>query len=212
LTRGNDGLLTEFTPEQEQVFLGTMLGDANLSSGSYNSSLRVKHREADKEYLFWKYDILKSSRIFLNPPKPKPPRPPSGISWLLYSRRLPIFRVYREMFYPSRGEKIVPVEVLDKLELLGLAVWYMDDGHFQFGVPKRPNRRTVYLATQGFDYKDNVLVRDWMERKFGFRFDLVGEMGLRLGRRGEVERFLEMLRPFSVPCMERKFRRSKVGR
>jgi len=209
----NNGIVTTFTPEQEQVFLGTIFGDATLRSPRgrvSNSQFEVKHRELDKEYLFWKYECLKLSGIFKRAPYPRISHlnGKQYPNWTLSSRHLPIFTLYRKLFYPGSRKVVLP-ELLDKLELLGLAVWYMDDGHlscFREGVPYP----RVWLATMSFTYGENVMIRDWFDDKFGFHFhiykvDRGARWGLLSGRAG-VEKFLAMLRPHAVLCMERKFK------
>ena len=207
--KSNSDITTEFTSEQEQVFLGTMLGDGTLTppkSNTQNSRFEGTHKAAHKEYLFWKYGVLEPSGIF--------PRPPywrlssrGHPTWRFYSRCLPILRDYRKLFYPDEI-KIPPSEVLDKLEPLGLATWYQDDGGLKVGTQREPGRCWVELNTQGFTYESNLLIRDWLEKKFSFHFHLHRESDhwkLRLTRRYEAREFVDILVPYAVPCMEYKF-------
>jgi len=210
----NHAIITDFSSQQEQIFLGTMFGDSSLRrprSNGHNIVFRGVHREADREYLFWKYEILKSSGIFKRPPWTRLGyrNGVAHLQWRFYSRALPIFTTYRKVFYPE-GKKIVPREILKKLEPLGLAVWYMDDGGFWPGSSSRPNSRWVTLNTQSFTHDENTMIKNWLDEKFGFHFRVVKTDGgtgwkLRLPGKTETERWLDLLRPFMVPCMKRKF-------
>lgn len=204
-------MIAKFTPEQEQVVMGTLLGNGSLRRRQHShDSLWAKHREVDREYIFWKYEVLKSSGIFMRPPFYRPNNRGRDHVWIFQSRHLPILSTYRELFYPN-GKKAVTREILDKLDLLGLAVWYMDNGSLQVGLPSQPNHRRLVLCTECFTCEENTLIRDWLEEKFGFNFllariDAGTSWRLRLTRRVEVERFVDMLRPYAVPCMGRSFR------
>jgi len=221
--------MTKLNSQQEQVIIGTVLGDGGLyirDGGKCNALFKVTHREADKEYLFWKYEMLKSSGIFLRPPsrRLKKARHEGGhvyFHWKLSSRRLPIFTAYHKMFYPN-GKKIVTQEILDRLEPLGLAVWYMDDGSLvsrsprirKSGIVHLVAGRNMSLSTMGFTYEENVLIRGWILERFNILFRVSRHYqlwGLRLGRRAEVNKFLDIIRPYLVPCMERKFKEEKVN-
>ena len=46
------------TDEQKQLILGTLLGDGAIEKRWKNPRLRIDHASAQKEYVFWKYNIL----------------------------------------------------------------------------------------------------------------------------------------------------------
>jgi len=198
-----------FSPEQEQVVIGSVLGDGHLyrqDTPKCNSGFKVSHIE--REYSLWKYNQLKSTGL-LNPPTPRR-RLDKHTSWLLQSRRNPFFTSLRALFYPE-GKKIITLDLLRKLTILGLAVWYMDDGNLSLrhtahswrslrGYPR------VSLATCDFTYQENEVIRDWFKEKYGFHFhiNLNPYPLLRLGLNKEVNEFISMIKPFIIPSMERK--------
>ena len=204
----NNHIIVEFTPEQEQVFIGTMFGDGNLhrKGGTQNAFFQTVCSDRDREYILWKYKILKSSNIFLRSPYLRPEIRGFGShpKWHLCSRHLPLLTEYNQLFYPN-GKKSASLGMLDRLSSLGLAVWYMDDGC------SRSDQPTVILSTQGFPYEENLVIRDWFKEKFGLPFRVQPHhhgkyYRLVLGRKENVNRFLKLTRPYAQPCMARKFK------
>ena len=204
----NDKVVIEFTPQQEQVVIGTLFGDGSLQrlkTETRNSRLRVTHKEADKEYLFWKYNLLRPSGVFLRPPSYRFNHKGFG-SWYFQSRHLPIFTAYRRVFYPN-GIKVVPLEMLDKLELLGLAVWYMDDGSLS------KHKKHVDFSVEGFGLTGVNIIRKWFEERFGLQPVLVSTGNSNIVRlRFNVEgskKLQELVRLYveEVKCMGRKIRK-----
>lgn len=195
------------TPKQEQVLIGTLLGDASLSPGRYKASFRVSHCGKDLGYIFWKYEQLKGMEPFhLKPYRVRTRRS----MFLLRSRGCPTFTKLLRLFYPE-GKKVAPIEVLEGLDPLGLAVWYMDDGYLGLktrrcdGIP----RYYIKLATCSFSLDENRMIQDWFKMKYGFEFRVCPwgkNYLLRLRKNNQVENFLEIVSPYvsQVKCMSRK--------
>jgi len=130
----------EFTVDQYQLLLGTLLGDGTITvnPGSGSCKFEVQHTIKQVDYLIWKTEML---RNFI-PRKP----PYKLITWKIgkpsklrgFSKKVyegvgfhtivaPCFNELRNLFYPN-GIKKVSKTILDQLGPLGLAVWFMDDG------------------------------------------------------------------------------------
>ena len=198
-----------FSPEQEQIVIGSVLGDGHLyrpNTPKCNSGFKVSH--VDREYSYWKYDCLKSTGLF-NPPTPRRRRD-KETSWLIQSRRDPFFTSLRAIFYPE-GKKVVTVDLLERLTTLGMAVWYMDDGNLSLrhtahswvslrGYPR------VSLATCDFTYQENEVIRDWFRKKYNLHFhiNLNPYPLLRLNPNKEVNEFVSLVEQYVIPCMRRK--------
>jgi len=202
----------EVTPRQEQIFMGTILGDGNLKKrkGGRNSLFRVSHCEADKDYVFWKYQELGSTGLFLHKPKRRLNNNGFGMErrsyrWELSSRRHIIFSSFEELFYPN-GEKRITREILDRLEPLGLAVWYMDDGSYPSKDGVKGGR--LSLSIQSFTEEEARVIQWWFWDKFGLKFSLSlatgGRPVLWIYNKPMVAKFLEVVRPYVIPCMARK--------
>jgi len=197
------------TNDQKQVILGSVLGDCFLKrprSLGDNSQFKLKHKADDRGYIFWIWDMLKSTSLFPDPPKLEP-NGKSPPYWGLISRSHPIFTEYRKLFYPA-GTKIVTSGILNQLDDLGVAVWVMDDGSLD------RKHKKFKLCTNGFTYEENKLISEWFILKYN--------LALRLAKKVEedghhnyflISRHQQELRDFLsridyylklVPCMARK--------
>ncbi len=120
---------------QRSVIVGSLLGDGAMRCKK-NALLEVNHCAAQREYVDWKYGVLRN--LVRTPPKVRRgngDREAYRFTTLSLSELTPFYSA----FY-AENRKVVP-----ELELtpLALAVWFMDDGC--------KSHRAVYLNTQQFD-------------------------------------------------------------
>ena len=140
-----------FNPEQEQILLGSLLGDGHISNIQKNKCYYYgeEHGIKQKDYLLWKNSYLKFN-FFKSQDKNK--------SGQMNKANL-VFKTYRDLFYPN-GKKIVTREILDKLEPLGLAVWYLDDGCYGYG------GKYIQIATHCFGLEGNQIIQQYLKEKW----------------------------------------------
>lgn len=133
------------SPEVEQVIIGSLLGDGCIS----NARLQIKHSAKQLPYLRWKYDILGGvlgGKIYRD-----------GFSHQYKSRKLPFLNYLKQKWYPN-GEKYPPKEELNKLDPLGLAIWYQDDGSYNYR-----HKRCVFSSSF-----EKSLIRWIFQQKWGW--------------------------------------------
>ena len=137
-----DNTVGSLTQLQKSLIIGTLLGDGYLRrmKGRKDAFLEVNHSIRAKDYVDWKYSILKS--IAGGIPKS---RQGNGrrVAYRFYTRQHPELSRMHELFYEN-GKKRIPDIQLDPVSL---AVWFMDDGS-----KCRPG--DVYLNTQQFTAGD----------------------------------------------------------
>lgn len=143
----------------EQVLLGSLFGDGALwkqkpqNKKSSQKEIGIKfierHSLKQKDYLLWKKEVLSKSLMFGKDYEC------NQKSYAINSIVLSVFKKYYPYFYPyghgsanERVYKVFTFEMLNKLKPLGLAVWYMDDGHFN----KRVNSAKISF------HKQNIFV------------------------------------------------------
>ncbi len=134
---------------QRQVALGTILGDAwiKLAPRNRHGILAMDHCAAQLPYLIWKLECLKpfaSGKI-------QPIRKRNQYHGQTFSH--PEFTELRKLFY-SNGKKRFPVEILDQLGPLAVAVWYMDDGSYS-------SRRAARIGTCAFGLEATKAIARW---------------------------------------------------
>ena len=134
------GSLTQL---QRSVIIGSLLGDGHSRTflGRKNALLEINHSFHQKDYVDWKYDVLRN--VSASPPKA---RKGNGkrVAYRFYSKQLSELSELHRLFYGS-GKKAIPEGLI--LDPIMLAVWYMDDG-------SRCNDDNYYLNTQQFNPED----------------------------------------------------------
>ena len=178
---------------QQSLIIGSLLGDGyvRIMKGRKNAFLEINHTSKAKEYVDWKYDILKN--VVSSSPHTRNGNG-NRVAYRFFTRQHPEITVLYRMFYQGRN-KIIPDIPVDPLIL---AVWYMDDG-------SKCGTSSYYLNTQQFDMKDQEKLLAYL-RKFG--------LDARLNRDKKywrirllmscVDRFKEIIKPFIIPSMEYK--------
>lgn len=135
----------KLSPLQQQVLVGTLLGDAHLRANKTKTKYQyvVLQSESHKEYVYHLYEIFKD---FANkPPKRytfKDKRFPGKCytRYSFYTTFQGCFRFYAHQFYTevthpekqksdtSKTRKTVPKLIHKWLTPCAIAYWYMDDG------------------------------------------------------------------------------------
>lgn len=103
------------TEKQEQVILSGILGDGNIKRNGRNFYYRETHSKKEKDYVFWKYSILKEHisksgfRIMDN----------RDGQWGFQTINSPTFLKYKNMS---------TIDVINSLNEFGMLLYLLDDG------------------------------------------------------------------------------------
>jgi len=137
-----DNTVGSLTQLQKSVIIGSILGDGYLRmiKGRKNAFLEINHSMNQKDYVDWKYEILKN--ISGSEPKSRKGNK-NRIAYRFYTQQHPELTDLLNMFYIN-GKKVIPNV---KINPMILAIWYMDDG-------SKCRKSDVYLNTQQFDLDD----------------------------------------------------------
>lgn len=184
------------TEMQRAIVVGTVLGDGSLieTFSKNNLRLQIDHAIAQKEYVFWKYEILKPFVLTM------PTYQLKNKSWRFRTISHPELTEIGKLFYRDR-QKIVPQEIVCLLEPIGLAVWFMDDG------ARHPSGGYL-INTQSFTYSECVILRDALAKKFNIIHTTMHKdhNGWRLYIQvSSAERFRQIVRPFMLDILMYKF-------
>jgi hypothetical protein len=180
--------LTDF---QRVVITGTLLGDGSLveTSSKKNLRLQIDHGAAQREYVFWKYQILKP--LVLTPPAFQQ----RTQSWRFRTISHPELSDLGDLFYQER-RKVVPDHIEQLLtEPSSLAVWFMDDG------AKNRNDGLI-LNTQCFRKKETERLKECLTRNFGIKHVSLQQdkNGWRLYvQKASAQHMTELIRPYVLP-------------
>jgi hypothetical protein len=115
------------TPYQEELLVGSLLGDGWMSTTSETSArFGESHSDKQEAYLRWKAGILEpfTSAIFTTRKREGGREYPG---WGMSTCSCPQLRPYYDFFYVNKKRRF-PANLPALMTPLALAVWYMDDG------------------------------------------------------------------------------------
>lgn len=151
---------TVFNQEALGAIYGTLLGDGYISNDKRSQGklrVAVTHGEKQLDYLLYKKSMFDNIGKIL--------QGKSGYcNNKIYRWSLPVDGYFSKMirtdFYQT-GKKRITKEALNKLNDVGLAFWYMDDGNLSHrdGKSQSPSIR---MNTQGFSYEENELLSEYL--------------------------------------------------
>lgn len=190
---------------QREYVLGAVLGDDTLTLRrvSTHAYLRATQSLAHRDYLMWKYRMMKD-HVFTPPQVIENPRY-ERMHWSVYfcTRTTPELTALYRLCYP-RNRKTVSRQWLMQLTALSVAVWYMDDGTFA------PGRNFCMLYTGAFSYDQQRLMRDYLNDRWSIDGCVIQrnreQWCLRFTRRG-TQQLLSVVEPHihtEVPSMRYK--------
>lgn len=188
------------TPKQRSLMLGTLLGDASLSANAGGKRFRfeVRHGSAQREYVLWKYEILRD--FVLSPPAYYG----RTDSWRFRTITHPSFTELHNKFYQGR-KKILPDNLAEILrDPLSLAVWFMDDGT-QFA------NKSLTINTQSFTKGEQLLIAKLFKEIYGWHVTLHRDhkkYRIYLGKDGS-EHLKKLITPYIIPTLRYKIDRPR---
>ena len=87
---------------------------------------------------------------------------------------------------------------MEMITPLALAVWHMDDGHYE-----KAKKRCIFAA-DGFSHKDRVCLAQLLRERFGLSVTIRKSGKMALTQR-ETEKFFALVAPYRIACMAYKF-------
>lgn len=196
------GAPIEISELANQVILGSLLGDGSIIRKRTNCQFSELHSTMQEEYIKYKYDLLKKGGLEVKLRYSEGcvshidgrPIKNNGRVYLV-SKVNQTFNKYREEWYADK--KVVPDSVY-KLNGLGLAIWFMDDG--------TSNISSFYLSTQGFSYPCQEKLVDMMRKNFNIECHIHKHKNthiLYIAAR-DKQRFIDIVKPYLCQSMNYK--------
>jgi len=192
--------------ELRSAIVGMVLGDGhlNLSGRSQNAHMDFAHSIQQKDYAVWKSELLADLTSV---------RVTEGVITVkgkeynkvrVLSKVHPVYTRLWNRFYHN-GRKTIDHFLMNCLTPLGLAIWYMDDGHLK----DHEDFLTPVLETNCFNVAEHEIMTKALADKFHLEFRAnhlnAKYLMLRL-RRKDREKFFDIIREYIHPSMEYKIR------
>lgn len=181
----------------EQVLIGSLLGDGNLRrpTKNRNAVYSEEHCLKQADYLKWKNDFLGFKECLVTRTDVRRKGKKTYQQCCIYSPATPELNVYHTLFYPN-GKKTITNTILNKLDLLGIIVWYCDDGSYHYG------NRQIVLCTDGHSKQENELIITFFKEKYGI--DFIYSCGRLFLNRIEAAKFVNLIKDLMPPSMSYK--------
>lgn len=143
-----DNTVGSLTQQQKSLIIGSILGDGYIRvvSGRKDAFLEINHSYKAKDYVDWKFNILKDicisspqkrqTGLYLNKDK--------KFAYRFYTRQHKDISKIWKTFY-VKNKKVIPTNL--RIDPFVLAIWFMDDG-------SNNQKGDVYINTQQFSLND----------------------------------------------------------
>jgi hypothetical protein len=154
----------------QKMCIGTLLGDAHIGRNLTGSYITYEQALAKRGYLEHLYSMVKAAGLDMNEPvqySREDKRYPGTITYSLYFRTVthPAFDELSDLFLDSYGNKVIPANIADYLDITVLAYWICDDGQIV-------KNGGVTLCTDSFSSSEIQILRDALESVFGIKTTL----------------------------------------
>ncbi|KKU95782.1 MAG: RecA protein [Parcubacteria group bacterium GW2011_GWC2_48_17] len=196
---------TSLTPQQEEVIMGSLLGDGNIKKFNEQTAyFREEHGPKQSAYVSWlaaELGDITSNMVTEN----------ARGNAIVETKHLLRIGDLHGLFYPKQ-KKIVPEFLVEQITPRMVALWYCGDGSLQTGtspwkgkVYERRPRATLYTNAFG----DQPESRDRINRIFA-RFNIqpkwrkCGDYQVLNFSVAESKKFFELIAPFVPTPMEYK--------
>lgn len=185
----------------QSVLVGSMLGDGRISQSTHVARYRENHSAAQLEYLEWKAKEWGSwLKVGIKP-----------VEWTLKEQTFQGYRFetvshasllpWHRLFYPEPGPKRLQQQVVDLVDPLAFAIWFMDDGSaawwplITFGMDLA-SRGIALAIFDKFGFRPRWELSTGSTKTGQFLFD--GET--------QAEKFIALVEPHMPECMRYKFK------
>jgi recombination protein RecA len=204
---------TSLTPQQEEVIIGSLLGDGNIKKTNEQTAyFREEHGYKQSAYVSWLATELGdiTSNVVTETKR--------GTA-LLETKHLLRFGDLHGLFYPEQ-KKIVPEFLVEQITPRMLALWYCGDGSLETGTSdwngktyqRRPRAALYTNAFSGHAESMDRIERIFTRFNVKPRWRKCGAYQVLNFSVSETAKFFELIAPFVPESMEGKIPISYRGR
>lgn len=202
----NDYVLT---PTEEQIVIGSLLGDGNISANKSNtkSHLIFAHSSKQKDYCIWKTQMLQNIMYFhysfKEVKKIDKRNKKKYFSYRALSKDLSVLHDFKNRWYININDKNIKMinkTDLYKLNALGLAIWFMDDGY-------KDHNAGYVIATQCFSKQDLIIIKSYFKDIWDIEITIRNNGEIYIGSKYK-NKFKNIIEPFIHPDCKYKLIKS----
>lgn len=190
--------------------IALLIGDGTISS---NYVFKLSHSTHQRAFLEWKINLLNTLGIKNNGIKEYVSK--TGYNegkQVLYSQMSinPTIKALRRTVYTPK--KTLSRKLLNWLTPLGLAIWYMDDGHINVNTSSQRSsiQHTIKIATCVDESTANMILQ-YFKEVWGITFRLFkegkGTFSIASSSEADCENFIKLVKPYIIPSLLYKIRK-----
>lgn len=196
---------------QKSLLIALLLGDGTISS---NYVFKLSHSEEQREFLTWKHDLAVQSGFKLNGIKEYictcGYNKGKAVLYTQFSINPTIKALRRTIYVPK---KTITRELLNWLNPLGIAIWYMDDGCINVNTSKQRSsiQHSIRIATCVNKDTADEIIKYFLEI-WNIKFRLFHEgketYSIVTSTEEDCKNFIYLVKPFvlQVPSLKYKIR------
>ena len=192
----------KITKKQRDLLIAIAIGDGHVSK---NGAITVFHCEKQKEYVEYKFKLLKglctTNELLTRQPK-------IGTTQYGFTVKVSKFtKALRRILYPN-GVKTISRRILNRFGPEHMAIWWMDDGSCYNDYYKNTGNLRSSLSTLStcLTKEANQVIIDWIFEKFGIKFGQrkMGNQFALVCRTKEGRKLRDVIGNFVIPSMKYK--------
>lgn len=208
----------ELSKEDKGLLFALSLGDGCLrkphpQTGSVQ--LEIGHSTKQEEYCVWKRDLVYSICGGTKEPKIgyrtiKLKNSDNEYYACRFTKIHEYFIHLRKKLYPN-GRKIITRELLDMLDLQGIAIWFMDDGSCYKKDNEAGTKSIMFdlrIGTDCFTKEENELIVEYFKEVWDISFYVYYKKKenswIIRARKNAALAFIELIKPYIIPSMSYK--------
>lgn len=200
----------KLSKEQKSILIALLIGDGTISS---NYVFKLSHSTHQRAFLEWKINLLNTLGIKNNGIKEYVSK--AGYNegkQVLYSQMSinPTIKALRRTIYTPK--KTLSRKLLNWLTPLGLAIWYMDDGHINVNTSSQRSsiQHTIKIATCVDESTANMILQ-YFKEVWNITFRLFregkGTFSVASSSEADCENFIKLVKPYIIPSLLYKIRK-----
>ena len=198
--------------EQKQLLIALLIGDGTISN---NNVFKLSHSSQQLEFLQWKIQQLNNVGLITNGIKKYTSACGYNLGKEVIYTQLPVnstIKALRRTVYTPK--KVISRKLLNWLNPLGIAIWFMDDGYININTSQYRSsvqhnikistcvdKNTVDIIIQYFKEKWDITFKSFLERKSYYSIRTSSEL--------DCIKFIDLVKPYvcQVPSMLYKIRK-----
>lgn len=205
-------IVKKLNKEQKSLLIALLLGDGTISS---NYVFKLSHSEEQREFLEWKVKLANEAGFKLNGIKEYISKCGYNVGKnVLYSQFSinPTIKALRRTVYIPK--KTITRKLLNWLNPLGIAIWFMDDGCINVNTSKQRSsiQHTIKIATC-VDLSTANIIINYFNEVWNIKFRLFNEgkntYSIASSTEEDCFNFVKLVKPYiiQVPSLLYKIRK-----